>query len=431
MKKITIQTTFRDADPAYSLNRIVKGQIQMLLDNGYQPIIIVAKGFKPIEEYAKVKCVEIPDVPVSNDITIDKTFDEDIKELKKVFLPILQETDVMITHDLVYQPAALKHNIAVRELLRDNDVSTKFLHWVHSAAQPAMVQQIRGGGQPYLDIVNMPFPNSLYITFNEYSTPRIASWFGITEDKVKYVPHPHNFYEFWHKDAIRIAEKGNLLQKDVIIIYPVRLDRGKQVEYVIKIASAVKKTGRSVGAVIMDFHSLGGDKVDYRQELQTLALNLGLSETECFFTSEIDGKDKMISSFSNQVVSNLFEIANTFILPSKSETYSLIAQEAAVKRNFCILNFDFPPMRSIYGEAPLYRKFSSNIDIASGMDGGTATKYNIEDNYMSDIAKYINYVQENTRVLALSNMIRQNRNLQTVFKRHIEPLLFAESRFNY
>ena len=436
MEKITLFTTFRSADPAYSLNRVVQDQIKMLTNHGYKPTVIVAKGFEPVEEYLKCDIVEIPDVPVSNEVYIDKTFDADIAALKEALRPILKDSAVMITHDLIYQPAALKHNLAVRQLVaEDPEIKTKFLHWIHSATEPQIVQQIRGGGNKYLETLKIPFPRSLYIAFNTFSVPRIASWFGVEESLVKYVPHPHDFYEFFHEDAIKIAEKGNLLQKDVVMIYPCRLDRGKQAEYIIKIAAAVKETGRSVGAVIVDFHSTGGDKVTYRDEMKALALDLGLSETELIFASEIDKWNNPDAgnraSFPHQVTHDLFSISNTFILPSRTETYSLVAQEAAAARNFCILNYDFPPFRSIYGDAAHYAKFSSNIDVMTGMDGETNTKYTDEAAYWYSLACYINYVQENTRVLALANKIRKERNLNHVFKQNIEPLFFTHGKFNY
>ena len=429
---ITIFTTFRSADAAYSLNRVVQQQIKMFLKHNYEVQVVVAQGFKPIEEYERVKCIEIPDVPVHNDVYIDKTFDEDVIKLKEALKPILEASDIMITHDLVYQSAALKHNTAVRQLINEmgDSCKTKFIHWIHSAGEPAIIAQLRGGGNKYLEMVKQPFPRSLYITFNQYSTPRLANWFGIEQDLVKYVPHPHDFCEYFHPRATQIVEKGNLLQKDVVIVYPCRLDRGKQPEYVIKIGHAIKSLGRSVGVVIMDFHSTAGDKVTYRNELKNLALTLGMAEDEVMFTSELDGETP-IYEMPNQVVSNLFEISNTFILPSKTETYSLVAQEAAAKRNLCILNFDFPPMRSIFGDAPHYVKFSSCIDAMTGMDGGTETKYTDEAAQWKSVAQYILYSQEHTRVLALFNKIKKERNLDTVFRKHIEPLLFATGQYNY
>ena len=66
------------------------------------------------------------------------------------------------------------------------------------------------------------------------------------------------------------------------------------------------------------------------------------------------------------------------------------------------------------------------MDALTGMDGETNTKYSDENGYYRDIALYINYAQENTRVLAEFNMIRKTRNIYYVFRKHIEPLLVAE-----
>jgi hypothetical protein len=126
------------------------------------------------------------------------------------------------------------------------------------------------------------------------------------------------------------------------------------------------------------------------------------------------------------MVRDLMLLSNVFILPSRSETYSLVAQEAILCKNFIILNFDFSPMRSIYGENAKYFKFSSGIDALSGMDGETNTKYGDEDAYFGYIARYINYELANNRVLALNTKIRKERNLKTVFRNHLEPLLYGK-----
>jgi len=431
MKNIYIFTTFRDADPAYSLNRVVQDQIKMLLLKGYKPKIIVAEGFKPIDEYEKVECITIPNVAVFNEVKIDDSWKPDLDKLKEALLPILQDADVMLTHDLVYQPAALKHNVAIRSLLEEHpDIKCKFLHWVHSAMQPAVVQSFKGyTGDSYLEVVKKRFPNSLYIAFNTYQVPRVASWFGVEEDMVKVVPHPHDFMEDFNEFSRDITTKLDLLSKDVVMIYPCRLDRGKQAEFIVKIAHAVKKTGKSVGAVVMDFHSTGGDKVTYRNEMKDMAKNLGL-ENDVLFASELY-EGRLIASMPHKTVRDLMSISNTFILPSKSETYSLVAQEAMAMKNFCILNFDFPPFRSIYGDYPMYRKFSSNINIQDGLDGDTNTTYGNESDYWYSTAQYINYVQEHSRVLAGFNYIRKTRNLKAVMENHLEPLLFANHEMKY
>jgi len=435
MKSVAILTTFRSADEAYSLNRVVIDQIKMLTMGGYGVKVVVAKGFVPSGWYAHpgVECVAVSDVPVSNVIEVDPTFEADVDLLSSELYDILKDVETCFTHDLVYQPAAVKHNVAARKMIADHpEMRIKFIHWIHSATQPSIVSGLRNGNAIHNQLLSQKFPRSFYITFNEYSTPRIAKWFNIEESDVKYIPHPHDFYQYKDPMTVEIASKLNLLSKDIVCMYPCRLDRGKQPEKAIKVIYQAKQLGRSVCMIVADFHSTGGDKVKYRQEMKDMGVALGMTETELVFLSDLMGDSGGQYELPHRVIQELFEFTNVFILPSRSETYSLVAQEAAAKRNFLVLNQDFPPFRSIYGEAPLYRQFSSNIDSQSGMDGETNTNYNDEVSYYKDIANYICYVQEHTRVLALFNKIRKERNLKYVFQHNIEPLFSAEpGKYNY
>lgn len=431
--KIAIITTFRSADEAYSLNRVVIDQIKMFTGAGYPLKVIVAEGFKPEGWYAHemVECVTIPDVAVSNDIMNkdleSEEFAKDVDLLKEAFKEVLKDIKVAITHDVVYQSAAMKHNLALREWLKQDSPDIKFLHWIHSASMPSLLALHRGGGQKYLDLVHQSFPKSFYISFNKYSVPRLASWFNVEEGIIKYVPHPHDFTEYKHETTKEIVEDLNLLQKDVVMLYPCRLDRGKQPHHVIKIAKAVKDTGRSVCCIIADFHSTGGDKVKYREEMKDVAISAGMNEKEVVFMSEWKMPEGQFRyEMPHQVIQELFEFTNTFILPSKTETYSLVTQEAIAKRNFVVLNKDFPPFRSIYGDEAHYRPFSSNINAVTGLDGETTTTIHDEKDFYGGIANMINYAQESTTVLALFNKVRKEKNLQNVFRKNIEPLLEAD-----
>ena len=68
-------------------------------------------------------------------------------------------------------------------------------------------------------------------------------------------------------------------------------------------------------------------------------------------------------------------------MPSRSESFSLITQEAATAGNVLLLNRDFPPFMDVFGDAPYYGQFSSNIDALTGLDGDTVTNYEDRDAY--------------------------------------------------
>jgi len=131
-QKVCLSTSFSDNQKAYSLNIIVQSQIKMLLLNDFEPTVIVHDTFEPEGIYAhpKVKIEYIPNVPCHNEVKKDETFDSDVAEMEKRLLEILKDKDIVLTHDIIYQPACLKHNFASRRVAKALP-NLKWLHWIH------------------------------------------------------------------------------------------------------------------------------------------------------------------------------------------------------------------------------------------------------------------------------------------------------------
>jgi len=422
MKRITILSNFLSYDKKYSLCNVVAEQIRMLKRNNYPVKVIVCDGFTPEDPYTEDILQFIPNVRVYNEIKRDDTWEKDIEETEKRLYALLKDTDTVLSHDLIYQPAYFKLNIAARQIA-EKLPKLQWLHWIHSATTP----MILNSSQDYLDTIKRRFPRSFVIYPNSFEIPRVAKNMGYEEDQVKVVHHatdPADFFDF-HDITKNLVEEKNIYSADVIGCYPLRLDRGKQPEMVIKIFDAIKKLGRSIRLVICDFHSTGGDKVNYRRELKELAIDKGFNPSELTFTSDISAECS--HGVPRKVVRDLMLISNLFILPSRSETYSLVVQEAGLCGNLLLLNYDFPPMRSIYGSAALYSKFSSNININDGMDGNTDTQYqpNFEA-YAHDQALRICYHLDHDRSLAMRTMLRKKRNPQAIFRNQLEPLFYKD-----
>jgi len=427
MKHVAILTNFVGYDKKYSLCNVASEQVQMLKRNNYKVTVIVNEGFKPEEPFTEDILKFVPNVRVYNEVKLDDTWEKDCNEIAEKLKVILKDVDSVFTHDLIYQPAYLKMNVAARKVAEEYP-NIQWLHWIHSATTPTMLGRLvlgEGKDKEYLSICRMPFPNSFVIYPNKYEIPRVAANMGYEEDYIKTVNHstdPAEFFDF-HPISREIVKQRNMYSADVIGCYPLRLDRGKQPECVIEMFAAIKRFGRSVRLVFCDFHSTGGDKVVFRNELKDLAIKRGLNSTECFFTSSL--AEETQCGVPRKVVRDMMLISNLFVMPSRSETYSLIAQEAALCKNLLVLNYDFPPMRSIYGEDPLYAKFGSNIDALTGMDGNTNVEYTPDfQSYCDDWAKKICYYLENERCISLATKIRKKRNPQAIFKRQIEPLLY-------
>jgi hypothetical protein len=428
MKRVAILTTFGSFSEAYSLNRVVMNQIRMLVDHGYKPVVIVGQHFQPVKDYTdpNVEIRHIPDVPVFNEVKMDATFDQDVTALEREMTKALEGIDVVLTHDIVYQPAAVKHLVASKRIAKRRP-ELRWLHWIHSATSPYTLQELRPlFVDEYANIIREKFPNSFYIFFNHYSIHRIAKNFNVEDSDVKIVHHPTDIKMFYKLEDTTwdIVKKYKMLEADVIGTYAIRLDRGKQVERYIKTIAAFKRLGKSVRMIIGDFHSNGGDKVTYRQELKETAKKWGLGEGEVIWLSE--QKSDWEVEVPYEVIADFFHLSNVFVMPSVSESYSLITQEAGLSGVSMVLNADFPPFREIFGTAPHcgdYSKFSSNINILTGLDGDTKSEPNNEPDFYLNLAKIMNYDLENDRSLKLKTFLRKERNLDNVFERELEPLI--------
>ena len=449
MKTIAILTNFVSYDKKYSLCNVAAEQIGMLNRNNYKVKVIVNEGFaeNTVRSYAQENGIKeedltkeqikdalglyredilsyIPNVRCYNEIKKDDTWEADIQKISKLLEAILKDVDTVFNHDLIYQPSYLKLNHAAR-LVAEKLPNIQWLHWIHSSTTPAVLH----ASADYLQTVKTAFPRSFVIYPNAYEIPRVAKNLGYEEDQVKVVPHATDPAEFFGFNDItkKLVEDHDMYSADVIGCYPLRLDRGKQPEKVLQIFAAIKGIGRKVRLVFCDFHSTGGDKVVYRQELKNMALDLGMTSSEVVFTSDMGPETAL--GVPHAVVRDLMILSNLFILPSRSETYSLVAQEAGLCGNLLVLNFDFPPMRSIYGPKPLYAKFSSNIDVNTGMDGNTEVEYKPSFmSYAHDQALRICYFLEQEKGISIKTMLRKNRNPKAIFKLHLEPLLYKEMK---
>lgn len=397
----------------------------MFIRNGYTPILVVSEGWEVPEGtiFSQVQTVKLPSVDVSN--TPERFTPKDLKEIEIIYEELsttIAENSTVITHDLIFLPDYIKYHVAARKLASQRD-DVNWIHWVHSATSPnSLINERRMYGDEYVDLLSQRFPNAIVAFPNSYSIPRVARNFSFEEDEVVEVPHPADLTEGMTHIVKRLFDELKLGEPDVLMVYPLRLDRGKNAEINIKTLGGLVRKGRNARLIFCDFQSTGDDKVTYREDLKTLARDLGVEE-QVTFLSEFDDSASM--EVAHQTVLDLFTLSNVFMMPSKSETYSLVTQEAMMRGNFCILNHDFAPFRQIFGDNAIYRPFSANIGM-DGYDGEITTTYGNETEYFDVLATNIGYWLENDKVIKAKTWVRTNRNLDYVFKNYIEPLLWRK-----
>lgn len=425
-KQVYILTNFSTYLRSFSPIIVVGEQVKMLTRAGYNPVLVASEGWEPPQD-SVFGSVETRLLYNANSHDPDDKFgniDELVELLYNQLKDTLPEKCTVITHDLIFLPDYTIMNLAARRLAKERS-DIRWLHWVHSATGPGTLAQERQMfGEHYANTLNEKFPNSMVCYPNAQDLPRVARNFNFEEFEVVEVPHSTDPTEGLHPLVQRLYDDKKLGDAQVLCIAPARLDRGKALHMIVHFMGGCRDAGLSSHVVFCDFQSTGGDKVTYREEMKKLAEELGVADRVTFM-SEFDDLAQM--DVGHDVILDLFSLSNVFLLPSRSETYSLVAQEAMLKGNLCIMNYDFPAFRQIYGKKALYRQFDGAEIGMDGFDGKIDTSHsNIQDYFKTRFAIAVKGWIENDKVLAGKTWVRTKRNPDYVFKHHIEPLLFGD-----
>lgn len=410
--RTAILTDFISHDPAYSLCSVVANQVKMLAGKG-ELTIFVRKGFSvvdAVEAYPGVDHVVVldPGETGSNVVNITEQSDAESASLHEQLEHFLRPDTVVLTHDLIYQPNMWKYHVAARRFAEAHP-ETRWLHWVHSATDLGVAKQV---GR-FANEIAGPFPNSWLVAMHAEEIKRKGGMFGFTRERVVVIPNALDIMEDYHPITRQLLGP-DAYRLDALIVYPARLDRGKQVEVIGDIAAAMNAQGWPTRVIVLDFHSTAGDKDDYRQALK------GLYGEFMTFASEHSRESSY--RVPHEVVMDLLDYADVFIHPSRSESDPLIVPEAMWKRNLMVLNFDLPVFRQYDGQA-LMGKFSSNVDIATGEVGETKTTYSDRAGYMSHMAQAILHMLRQDAVLLNHRQVRQTRSLEAVANHNLLPAI--------
>lgn len=374
-------------------------------------IVVVNAGFNDDEAYKPARLVRVdPGQTGSNTVEVTDQSGAEIEHLTKQLLDALIGVGVVLTHDLIYQPNQWKYHVAARRVAKERP-DIKWLHWVHSATDMGVREQTG----PYQRELVGPFPNSKLVVMHQEERMRKLAAFGYLPHQSVIIPNPLDITEGYDPIARRIIEDNGLCYADVVLFYPCRLDRGKQPHILVEIAEGLISLGLDARVIIADFHSTAGDKAVYRAEMREQAAMAGVP---LVFTS-----DYAEYAMPHQAVMDLFDFADVLVHPSKSESDPLILQEAMWKRCGLVLNFDLPLFRTLSdGMAHLF-KFSSCVDVATGMIGETNTDYTDRKSYMKMIAGVVAYEIQNDPHLLNHARVRKERSLEAVWEQRLYPTL--------
>lgn len=414
MKKVAIFTTFFETASGYSLIGVADNQIKMLLEHGYDPRVLVLENFKSDADLWQPEKIDLRKcIPFFHlDRGIVKDFEDRVKSTQKALEENLEGIDVCITHDIIFQDWYKEFNVAMRQYAKTRP-ELLWLNWIHSCPSPKNVTTYP------LNCLYTPPPG--YIIYpNDVDKGRVCQTYHLEGQewrvKVNRSAHSIDPLTIWPYDklTVELAQKSGLVESDIGIVYPTRLDKGKQPEKIIMLLAGMNQLGKDARLLIIDWQSTGNHFQKYIDKLIQLSEELGVGD-KVNFTSRLD--DRCSQGVPRKVVVELMDLSSVYVHPSKIETYSLVCHEAMLRGNLVVLNYDLPVMREIFGDNAIYMDFGSDR---------TSRKYDPDEKaFWANEAKRLASELNQNKALLARNYARKNWNPQKLWS-DFETLFYLQ-----
>ncbi len=378
---VAILTTFQDLPTSYGLVPVVLNQIKQLVKQGWEVGFFTQAGFETHLDAADVPegCELMPRVPFTHlyDYTpgtkqqkhrvngVGKNmngkpvtnFKAQVKLIEEALEPWLMEYPVVITHDIIFQTWFLPHNQAIRNIARRHP-EIRWLHWLHSG--------------PSVKPLELKYPhtlrhsrmtNSLLISPNDTMRQGFAAMYDVPLSSVRTVYHtfdPIKFFDM-HPFSEELIDRYHLRSCDGLVVWATRVDhpRPKGMYEAIRLVAMMNRFA-DIKFLFLNSWSNSKRAKDNIESLKREAQKWGLPQDNLIFSSEVNIKYE--NGVPHQVVKDMMMIGDIFILPSKTETFSLAMAEAAACKNMLILNEDLGVFTELAGDRADY--------IATGSEWG-------------------------------------------------------------
>lgn len=424
--KVAILTMFAGLSTTYSLVNVVADQIKMLLEAQIQLKILVSEACPDDERWGIFKDPRLEWVKITNTCngvpivwhdyctptgTVHKEFFQEAACIAKDYVRHLQDVDVCIMHDILYQGWHLIHNVAIRQAQKQLP-DVQFLAFTHSipANRPQKMEE------PFSARFT-PMPNTRFVYPTYSGIEALAKQYDVPLGNCAVVYNSLPLLEMLSSDVQHIAGHIDLLNADILIVYPGRLTTAKRFEKVASLAGAIQSsTQQQTKIVFCDFPSADIPSKVYKRMIETEGLKFGLNREDMIFTSNLGYPQ----GFPRNGVLELFGLSNLFICPSYSESFGLTVLEAASRGNFLVLNEAVPALKELGDSLGAYfmRWDGRNF----GYD--THEKYvPSEQAYYEDHAKIIvNFMREDRSLRAKTN-VRTKYHGAWICRNQLIPLL--------
>lgn len=428
--RIAILSSFQDFNAGYSLSSVVSDQITALRRHGHDVVLFVSEQYNHAHDVNLPEGIVVQKMVPFGHLVDYQSLDEitvagrTLAALTDVFLTeTLVDFDVAITHDWIFTGWFLPYAIGVRNASKKLP-HVRWAHWIHSVPCPQ--------GRDWWDI-KFYGPNHKIIFPNRSDAEYVRERFKAVPNDVRVIPHIRDLRSlagFCSETCRFIDDVPNVMQADVVMVYPASTDRlaAKRTNVILQIAAAAKRRCLSVCCVICNQWATGRQRQEDLAKYMSMAEAFDLKGGEEFvFTSLWD--EKYATGIPHRMVWELLQCANLFVFPTQEESFGLVAPEAALAGNFLVLNQSLPCLAEIFRNEGMYAHFGSHC---LGHDPSKDPRWT----GMPEMEAWVHYIDEIAgkafagmrldKSVMTKSFVRRLYNWDAVYMQHYQPFLEEE-----
>lgn len=308
----------------------------------------------------------------------------------------LGTVDLLLAHNVCSLHKNLALTAAIERIQRDAG-GMRIVLWHHDLAWTA--QAYRGelhAGWPW-DLLATDW-GAEHVTVSSGRRSELSELMNIDPARVTVIPNGIDAARRLglSPGAEAIVDRLDLLRADPILLIPVRITRRKNLELALRTCACLRQTFPAIALLVTGPpgpHNPANR--NYLDGLVELRAELGL-EHQVHFLAE-----GQLRPLSDEVICDLYRLADALFLPSREEGFGIPVLEASVVRLpiFCA---DIPPLREL---------------------GGDGAEYFSPDAAPQEVARLIAARLQSDRAYAMAVRIRRSYDWKNIFLRRIEPLV--------
>jgi mannosylglucosylglycerate synthase len=340
-----------------------------------------------------------------NNGNIPGTFNNLVDRLANKLRPELKDIDHLIVHNVLTKHFNLPLTAALF-LLMNEGVIRHTVAWCHDLSWSSPNSRSKVFPSYPWNLLKTFQPNTTYVAISKKRQEEIVETFGCTPEKVRIIHNgvdPHTLFALSDQGTALIDRMG-LLAADLILLMPVRVTEAKNIEFAIRVVASIKSLNCCPKLIVTgppDPHDK--TSMSYYESLLKLRHDLNLDNDIHFVFGS--GPDLNVGyKISNEVVSELYRVADAMFMPSHREGFGMPILEAGLL-GMPIISTSVPVVQDLnLTDALIYSNDIPPLQLAE------------------QILNWINSKPEHR----LRVKVRQNFTWDAIFEHNILPLLLSE-----